>query len=111
MVRSTPDYRIAIEPGHAVLDGVLRLNSALAYESVLEEVRDGVAQARDMFVIDVRGLVFLNSSGITALTRLVLLARDRRITLVFNGQREVPWQRRTLVTLRRLYSDLVVDLD
>jgi hypothetical protein len=53
----------------------------------------------------------MNSSGIRALGGIVLLAKDAPVPLVILGRKEVPWQRKTVTSLKLLYSDLDVRME
>jgi hypothetical protein len=93
----------------AVLRGVLRLPSPLSYEERFEPIRSAI-DASTAYTIDITAVVFMNSSGITGLSRLVLHARglDRPLTLV--GAEAVPWHEKTLLSLKRLYGKVEVQL-
>ena len=93
----------------AVLSGVMRLASPAAYEEALREVRDGLEHTKT-YVVDISKVTFMNSAGITALSRLVLVARKDNKDLTFVGSEAVPWQRKTIPSLKKLYSNLKVQL-
>lgn len=91
----------------ARVTGVLRLAAPADYEPFFEPLREAV-DTTDRFSIDLSGVRFMNSSGITSLSRIVLRARsqDKPITLI--GADGVSWQTKTLGLLRRLYDKLDV---
>ena len=107
----TADYSLDCSGGVAVLDGVLRLHSPVAYEGVFEGVREALLAATSTFVIDLAGVRFMNSSGITALSRLVLLARNSDKPLMIKGNTQVAWQQKTITSLQRLYKGLEVEFN
>lgn len=52
---------------------------------------------------DLRGLEFLNSSGINVLFRLVIKVREKaNMQLIVRGANHVSWQSKSLVNLQRL---------
>ena len=105
------DYRIDTSAaGRAVIEGVLRLHSPLEYETVFEPIKDGITAAESAYTIDISGVRFMNSSGITALSRLVLLTRTQDKSLVIVGRSATQWQSKTIRSLERLYSKLEVQL-
>jgi hypothetical protein len=62
-------------------------------------------------VLDLRELEFLNSSGITMLSRFVIQARDRTgIDLQVVASEAVPWHARSLKNLQRLMPSLSIRL-
>jgi hypothetical protein len=62
-------------------------------------------------VIDLKELEFLNSSGITMLSRFIIEARDRAgIAIYLIASNAVPWHARSLTNLQRLMPGLLVRL-
>jgi hypothetical protein len=62
-------------------------------------------------VLDLRELDFLNSSGITMLSRFVMEARDRPgIDVQVLASETVPWHARSLRNLQRLMPTLSIRL-
>ncbi len=94
----------------AVLAGVLRLSSPAAYEEWLAPLREALTNADATYTIDISKVQFLNSSGITGLSRLVLLARTLGRPLVFIGSTKTAWHGKTLRLIARLYTGLEVRL-
>lgn len=110
MRTETADFVIDCGPDQAVLRGVLRLPSPVAYESPFERLRQCLEAAPRRYVIDICAVRFMNSSGITALSRLVLLARTLDKEVIFVGASSVAWQGKTIRSLQRLYRGLGVEL-
>ena len=90
----------------ATLSGVLRLSSPVAYRPVMQPIQDAIEAGPPSYRIDLGGVTFMNSSGITALSRLVMAARQHDVPLVCVVNDGVPWQRKTLSSLARLYPKL-----
>jgi|AMFO01.1.fsa_nt_gi Uncharacterized conserved protein len=95
---------------HVTVEGVLRLASPADYESRFEPLRRGVETASGAFTLDISRVRFINSSGITALSRLVLHARSLEKPLVMVGLQNVAWQGTTLSLFKRLYKQVDVQL-
>lgn len=95
--------------GVARLSGVLRLASPAAYEERFEPLRRRLEES-NTFTVDVSGVRFLNSSGITWLSRLVLLARSTEKPILLIGSESISWHGKTLTLLKRLYAKVEVQL-
>lgn len=93
----------------AVIHGVLRLASPAAYDTVFAPVRNRLELAQPA-TVDVCGVILMNSSGIRALASMVLLAKERNATLTVVANEGVPWQKKTVSSLRALSPALEVEL-
>lgn len=89
----------------AALSGSLRLASPAAYEEAFGPIKRALAVSTN-FKLDLSSLNFMNSSGITGLSRIVLAARsgNKELTIVVNEQ--VAWQKKTITSLQKLYPKL-----
>ncbi|MCB9759059.1 MAG: STAS domain-containing protein [Alphaproteobacteria bacterium] len=107
----TDEYVVdCTRPHLAVLSGAMRLASPKAYQDLFEHVHEGLSHAEDTYTIDLQGVQFMNSAGITAMARLVLAARKLDRPLVIRASAAVPWQKKTIASLERLHPRLQVDL-
>lgn len=103
------DYSIRCgDDGRAALSGVLRLASPAMYNDVFVPVMQAMAATEGVFEIDLSGLRFMNSSGISALSHIVLQARrqDRKLRLRIDPQ--AGWQKKTAASLTRLHAGVEV---
>lgn len=102
------EYTITLDQAShsATLSGVLRLSSPVAYRPVMQPIQDAIEAGPPSYRVDLRGLSFMNSSGVTALSRLVMAARQHDVPLVCVVNDAVPWQRKTLSSLARLYPKI-----
>ena len=102
------DFEITLEPDSsgATLVGVMRLTSPSAYRPVFQPITDAIGLKPPSFRLNLVGLTFMNSSGVTALSRLVMAARQADVGLVCVVDDAVSWQRKTLSSLQRLYPRL-----
>jgi hypothetical protein len=109
MIIETTDYRVDLEAtGRAVLTGILRLDSPLAYDPLMMPIHKALGDTAGRFVIDISGLKFMNSAGITRLSRLILYARDLDKPIAVVASPRVRWQHKTAASLKRLYRDVEV---
>ncbi len=104
------DHRIENTAAGCTMTGVLRLATPGAYERIFNPIHDAMIACKTTYVVDIRGLNFMNSSGITALSRLVLAARKLDLPLRILGAESIAWQRKTITSLRRLHTLLTVDI-
>lgn len=97
------------EEGRCAVSGVLRLASVDAYAPVLAGVAEAL-RTWPRLTLDLRELAFLNSSGVRALARLVLAARDADRPLALVGTTRYPWQAKAAASLRAIHPGLVIEL-
>lgn len=106
------DYQVdTTRPNTVVLSGTLRLASVGHYDELLAPVRAALETGPEQYTIDLRKVQFINSSGISTLSRLVLIARDFETRLLLRGRADVRWQARTLASFTRLSPKVAVELD
>jgi hypothetical protein len=99
-----------LSPERARLRGVMRLESAAAYEAVFAPLRAAMLAAPGTYTIELGELTLMNSSGIRALGMLVLAASQAGKPLVLRGSKQVPWQVKTVASLRALHAGLSIEL-
>jgi hypothetical protein len=106
----TTEYVIECREGapFAKISGVLRLATPAAYEHALAPIRQHLAATTGVYTLDVAQLTFMNSSGITGLSRIVMLARSDSREMMIIVSDTVPWQRKTFSSLQKLYPKLQV---
>ena len=109
MIIKTDDYSIdCSNKTLSKLTGTLRLPSPLSYDEPFQSIKDHITAAKDAYTIDLTELKFLNSSGLTALARLIMLARKEDTPLVLVGSEGVPWQMKSLNSLTKLWAKTTV---
>ena len=92
--------------------GALRLTGAEEYAPILDLLKVTVENTPAGVTIDLRELDFLNSSGITMLSRFFIFVRDRTaVSLEFLASATVAWHSRSLTNLQRLMPALSVVLN
>ncbi len=104
------DYKIHFDsPNKVIISGVLRLQSPNIYDDLFAPIRDTISQGQSM-TMDIQNVSFLNSSGITALARLIIVARTHDAPFFIIGKEEIPWQKKSIVSLKRLWPKLEITL-
>jgi hypothetical protein len=106
-------FEIRLEDDNAtvVFKGALRLSGTEDYAPILDLLKQTMLPHPAPIVLDLRELNFLNSSGITMLSRFVIEARDQAgILLQVLASEAVPWHARSLKNLQRLMPSLSIEL-
>ena len=105
------EIRLEEENSTVLFKGALRLSGTEDYAPILEMLKETLASPAMPIVLDLRELDFLNSSGITMLSRFVMEARDHPgIDVQVLASEAVPWHARSLRNLQRLMPTLSVHL-
>ena len=95
-----------------VFDGSLRLSGSGEYAPISKLLNEAAEQEPEKMVLDLRELNFLNSSGISMLSKFVINVRKRKnIQMVVIGAKKNPWQGRSLKNLQRLMPSLKLELE
>jgi hypothetical protein len=106
------DFRVWYDATCAtvVFEGLLKLPSLNDYDPISSMLDASKNQSN--LTMDLRKLEFLNSSGISMLSRFVVKLRHERNTqLCIQGSQQVFWQTRSLKNLQRLMPNLSVEWD
>lgn len=110
----TEDYKVKYdETSHSIVfDGSLRLNGSTEYASISELLNSVAEREPEMIILDLRELSFLNSSGISILSKFVINVRKRKnIQMMVIGAKKNPWQNKSLKNLQRLMPTLKLELE
>lgn len=110
----TEDYQVGYDAANAsvVCKGSFMLSGTEEYAPILELLTNAANEQAEQLSLDLRGLEFLNSSGINTLTKFVIFVRKKQtLQLKVQGYESVPWQVRLLKNLQRLLPRLVMELD
>ena len=91
--------------------GSLRLNGTEAYAPISELLQEILEQEPMRIWLNLQKLQFLNSSGISLLSKFVIEVRKRKnIQLLITGSQTIPWQSKSLKNLQRLMPNLTWEL-
>lgn len=107
------DYQISYDPATAVvtLAGTFRMRQQ-EYEPVIQLLNDAADAKPEALTLDVSRLEFLNSVGISSLSRFVLRVRQHGASaLTVRGSNTISWQRRSLQNLQRFMPGLQLELE
>lgn len=108
------NYSVAYDPETVAIDfkGSLRLSGVQEYAPIVE-LMDAVADREpEEIILDLRRLEFLNSSGISMLSKFVIGIRKRQtIGITVRGSNSIPWQSKSLKNLQRLMPRLQLKLE
>ena len=110
----TKDYKVLYDKAshNIIFDGSLRLNGTAEYASITELLNNVAQQEPEKIVLDLKELNFLNSSGISILSKFVINVRRRKnIQMVVIGTKKNPWQGKSLKNLQRLMPSLKLEME
>lgn len=94
-----------------VFEGSLRLNGMEEYSSISDLLNNVIEQEPGKIVLNLKNLKFLNSSGISMLSKFVINVRKKNnIQMVVIGTEANPWQSKSLKNLQRLMPSLTLEL-
>lgn len=109
----TADYSVSLDAQSNTVQfsGELALSNPGEYDpinSLLSELAD---QEPDVLTLDLRKLDFVNSSGISMLSKFVLGMRKKKGTqVVVLGSEDIAWQGKSLRNLEKLLPGLKLEL-
>jgi hypothetical protein len=109
MELKTDDYRVWYESTTATVkfQGLLRESGIPDYKPLEQLLEEVLAQELPKITMNLQELQFLNSSGVSILSRFVIGVRKKKtIELVVKGAKGIPWQRKLLGNWQRLMPAL-----
>lgn len=110
----TEDYCIWYEATTATVtcSGSLRLRGMEEYAPIVQLLNEVADSEPSKITLDLRQLEFLNSSGISMLSKFAIRVRQKgRVQMVVLGSQEIPWQGKSLRNLLRLMPSLQLELE
>ena len=107
------DYLIELDEDQKIvkLSGELSLGSATEYNPI-KDLLDEVAETEpENMTVDLRELSFLNSSGISMLSKFVIgLRKKKRLQLIILGSEQISWQKKSLKNLEKFLPGLKLEI-
>ncbi|MFP4103398.1 slr1659 superfamily regulator [Coleofasciculus sp.] len=101
-----------IETATVYFEGSLRLGGMKEYEPIIKILDEMIQQDHSLITLNLRELEFLNSSGISMLSKFVLNVRKKKtIQIEIKGSDKIPWQGKSLKNLQRLMPGLKLELE
>ncbi|MBI59994.1 hypothetical protein CL657_02100 [bacterium] len=110
MIIKTDDYIIDSSILNEVsISGSMRLPSPLSYDQPFSLIKKSLENCTDTLTVNLTSLEYLNSSGITSLARIIIQARkdNKDMKLIINNS--IPWQQKTLLSLKQLWEKLDIE--
>jgi len=105
---TTEDYRIWLDSDQKTIyfQGFLRLEGMKEYQPIMDNLLATLANIPDL-TLNLEGLEFLNSSGISMLSMFVMKVRGQiGASLTLKGSKNILWQTKSLRNLQRLMPNL-----
>ncbi|MBE9129658.1 MULTISPECIES: slr1659 superfamily regulator [unclassified Coleofasciculus] len=92
--------------------GSLRLSGMEEYLPIVELLNEVADSQPPIITLNLRELEFLNSSGISMLSKFVIRVRQKKtVKIVVKGSQTIPWQGKSLKNLQRLMPGLKLELE
>lgn len=105
----TEAYSVVYSPEEATVScsGRFRLRGVEEYAPVLDILMSAIQKGHSVLTLDLRALEFLNSSGISTLSKFALKLRGAKDTkLVIQASNAFPWQKKSLMNFQRLLPEI-----
>ncbi|MGD1808704.1 slr1659 superfamily regulator [Dapis sp. BLCC M126] len=108
------NYQVNFDSDTATVtfQGSLRLSGMEEYKPIVELLNQVNEMDYETINLDLKELEFLNSSGISVLSKFVISVRKKKSTsILIKGSKGVPWQGKSLKNLQRLMPTLILELE
>lgn len=100
------------ETNTLLFQGTLRLGGAESYQPIADLLNAVQAEAPATITLNLKQLEFLNSSGISLLSKFVINVRKQEAShIVVKGATAIPWQSKSLKNFKRLMPTLELILE
>ena len=108
------DYKVQYDPQSKTVNfvGLLSLRGPKEYGLIADLLNEIAGEQPEEITLNLRELEFLNSSGISMLSKFVLRLRKKKKTqLVILGSNKMPWQGKSLKNLQKFLPTLRLQLE
>lgn len=108
------DYSILYDPESVTVyfKGELSLGGPADYAPIVQLLDEVANPEPSTITLNLKKLEFLNSSGISMLSKFVIAVRKKKtIQLLVVGSNDVPWQQKSLKNLEKLLPTLKLELE
>ena len=108
------DYSIQYDPESVTVSfiGELSLGGPAEYAPIVELLDEVAQNEPPAITLNLKKLEFVNSSGISMLSKFVISVRKKKtIQLFVLGSNDVPWQQKSLKNLEKLLPTLKLELE
>jgi len=98
------------KPSNTVIfEGSMRLANLTEYEKVSIFLQEVVKIAETNLILDLKKLLFLNSSGITTLSMFILsLKKEKKVRIKVIGTYSISWQEKSLPNFNKLWNEVEI---
>ncbi|MCP2727024.1 slr1659 superfamily regulator [Limnofasciculus baicalensis] len=107
------DYSVQYDPKSVTFkfQGELSLGGPSEYGAIAKLLEDVANEVPPTITLNLKELAFLNSSGISLLSKFVISVRKKKtIQVLVIGSTEIPWQEKSLANLEKLLPSLKLEL-
>tara|TARA_E500000178_G_C16736309_1_gene623901 strand:- start:302 stop:640 length:339 start_codon:yes stop_codon:yes gene_type:complete len=112
MIIKTEEYKInCSNPNKVEIIGSMRLPSPLSYENLFEPIKEQIELSTEKYQINLVKLDYLNSSGLTALARILILSRSLKKPIKVVANNNIPWQKKSLSSLEKLWDQIEIEFE
>lgn len=108
------DYSVEYDPKSVTVSfaGELSLSGTQEYAPLAKLLDDVAKEEPPNLTLNLKKLEFLNSSGISLLSKFVLgLRKKKMIQILVVGSNDIPWQGKSLKNLEKLLPTLTLELE
>ena len=108
------DYIVQFDPDSVTVyfKGELSLGGPTEYAPITNLLNEVAESEPHTMTIDLRNLVFVNSSGISMLSKFVLsMRKNTGVQIVVLGSNDMPWQGKSLKNLEKLLPGLKLKIE
>ena len=108
------DYIVQFDPDSVSVyfQGELSLGGSTDYAPITNLLNEVAESEPNTMTIDLRNLAFVNSSGISMLSKFVLSMRKKQgVQVVVLGSNDMPWQGKSLKNLEKLLPGLKLEME
>ncbi len=108
------DYIVEFDPDSFSVNfkGELSLGEPTDYAPITNLLNEVAESEPETMTLDLRKLEFVNSSGISMLSKFVLSMRKKKgVQLVVLGSNDMPWQGKSLKNLEKLLPGLKLEIE
>lgn len=107
------DYLVEFDSETNVVSfkGELSLSGPLEYSPIKDLLESVAENDPENMTINLKELNFLNSSGISMLSKFVIsLRKKKKLQLIILGSEQIPWQKKSLKNLQKFLPGLKLEI-
>lgn len=105
MSQQSPDHSLEVIGDTLYLKGTFRLKLPINYAPVFISLKERISN-KETPILNIKDVLFFNSAGIVALAAIIISARDQDVPILVYYDKDTAWQRRSIVSLERLWAKM-----